>query len=105
MTKYKCSKCGAPITVRDYSCPRCGELTHMDEIAKVNPISLILSFLIPPVGVILYLMNNNATPTRGKKYAIAAAIGFALWIIGRLVLKIMVGSYISHWIDGLTTMV
>lgn len=94
MTKYRCEKCNSPISVRDYSCPVCGELTNMDTKVRINPIALILAIIVPPLGVVLYLLNNNATPTRGKKYAIAATIGLITYICFVIVIKVLVRSYL-----------
>ena len=94
MTKFRCEKCNSPISVRDYSCPVCGELTNMDIKVRVNPIALILALIVPPLGVVLYLLNNNATPTRGKKYAIAAAIGLVIYICFLITIKVLVRSYL-----------
>ena len=72
----------------------------MDSKVKTNIFALLFSFLIPPLGVFLYLINNNATPTRGRKYGIASLLGAFMYLGGYVFIKALIHSFLSSLTNG-----
>lgn len=77
MSKF-CSQCGQGVMDEAVICPHCG-----CSIAKYEPdephggLSL-LSFLISPVGLILFCVYANSKPNSAKHYGLWALIGLAV---------------------------
>ena len=97
----KCEKCGYPLKAHHYVCPNCGAYTNMDEKKKPSIILCIISVLIPPVGNVLFLFMDNATPTRAKVYMKCALIGYAIYLLIIIGARLVIRSYINQIIDHL----
>ena len=101
MALIQCTECGAMISDRAESCPKCGAPTavkssygHQSAYQQPHPtyptyettepedspsVGLnILAFLIPLVGWILYFVLKGRTPDKARSCAIAAWCGFAV---------------------------
>lgn len=82
--KY-CSKCGHQIEDEAVVCIHCGCLITNKPIPKAeddnSPGFNILSFFIPIVGLILYLVWNKEQPIKAKGVGVSAIAGFVLNLI------------------------
>ena len=85
-----CRNCGKEIDNNAYVCPHCGvkvvddEAQRRDENADADNGSKvgwgILSFLIPLVGLILFIMWRSERPKTAKICGICALVSFALGV-------------------------
>ncbi|MBR5247241.1 MAG: hypothetical protein IKV25_07725 [Clostridia bacterium] len=84
--KY-CTRCGNPCDPKAVICVRCGtpfgntytKIPSADD--KPSGGLKFLCFLIPIVGLILFLVNMNDKPVSAKAYGKSALIGFILGIV------------------------
>lgn len=95
-----CLKCGKQVDEKAQYCPSCGtaKVTHISgknipesqQAAYANDTSSVglnvLSFLLPVVGLILFLTMRGTTPKRAKLIGISALAGFGLSLIVSLAL-------------------
>ena len=82
-----CSSCGKEIPESTNFCPHCGAsqtapvakpIPSADDEDKASIILIIISFLFPIVGWILYFVKKEDMPNAAKKYAYWAWGGFGL---------------------------
>lgn len=98
--KY-CNNCGKEVDDNAVICPFCGcaVASKNVEVDKPSTGLNILSFLIPLVGLILFLSWQNSTPIKAKACGKWALIGFCvaigLSIIGGIVSGAMLSSMIG----------
>lgn len=85
-----CSKCGKEIEEWAAMCPHCGAQTTDKKIPQVpaeddtvNPLYIILSILLPIVGIILWAVQKDKTPHAAKTYLIT---GLVVWGLGILLI-------------------
>ncbi len=84
--KY-CSNCGNPCDPRAAICVKCGapfgktNSNFPREDDKPSGGLKFVCFLIPIVGLILYLVNMNDKPVSAKAYGKSALIGFIVGIV------------------------
>lgn len=80
--KY-CSHCGKEIMDAAIICPNCGCSVSDRNFKKDTPSAglNVLSFFIPLVGLILYIIYHNDSPNKAKGIAVWALIGFVFSII------------------------
>ena len=87
--KY-CSHCGKELVDEAIVCPGCGCGVAGGTKAKVaaNPAAdvpntglNIISFLLPVIGVILYILEHERAPKKAAAIGQAAAIGFGVSIL------------------------
>lgn len=80
-----CRKCGEEATNEEYCCPRCGTSlypTTSNQEYDGNSIGLnILSFLLPIVGFILYLVWQGSHPVKAKGCGIWALVSFTISVL------------------------
>ena len=99
--KY-CYKCGAELFDEAVICPKCGcqqpssAVSHSvvaNETYESYSGLIILSVLIPLVGLIIYCVNHDSKPIKAKKCGKAALISFCvcfvIWIIGIVALSLL----------------
>ena len=88
MSLIKCPECGKEISDTALSCPSCGY--NMKVVNYKIPISAkIFSFLVPPVGLIIYLLNIGKNEKLAKKCGDLAIKGIVtLLILVALILAI-----------------
>ena len=75
-----CQHCGKEIMQKSFICPYCGCKTDTFMQQDDNPsVGLnILSFILPIVGLVIYLANLDKTPEKAKSAGKWAIIGFVL---------------------------
>lgn len=84
--KY-CTHCGNPCDPKAVICVKCGAPfgntypKYPREDDKPSGGLKFLSFIIPIVGLILYLVNMNDKPVSAKAYGKSALIGFIVGIV------------------------
>ena len=77
--KY-CSKCGKEIFSEAVICPHCG-CSVADTVHDIPSTGLnVLSFLLPIVGLILYIVDHNKCPNKANAAGKWALIGFVVGI-------------------------
>ena len=92
--KY-CSKCGKELLDEAVVCVHCGcPVTASKSIASVtndapDTAMLVLGFLIPIVGFILYLVNKETLPLKAKSAGKGALAGFCCSIVFSVILTIL----------------
>ena len=89
----QCPKCHSTNVIQTdenrYECPYCGNVFNLgysqslkdkSEPAKdeVNVVLIILSALIPLVGIILYFVKKNEQPKASKTYL---WVSLAMWVV------------------------
>ena len=88
-----CKKCGASIDDEAVVCPKCGcktenyeeKVTVKEEPDKATGGMIVLSILLPIVGVIAGIVNLCKKKTKsGTTYLI---VGIVAWIIGAIVIS------------------
>ena len=75
-----CKNCGKEIADNAIACPHCGVAAKVAE-DKVNIGLAILSFLIPLVGIILWIVKAKETPKAARTYGLVAIASWVLSII------------------------
>ena len=105
MENIQCPSCGSPnveqIDANRYQCPYCGEIFSAHQVAarrqpqyvqqpneledkpKAGTVAIIISFLIPIVGLILYFVKKKDV-INPNVYLTAAIIGFVIGFILQL---------------------
>lgn len=106
--KY-CSTCGEEINENAVVCIKCGcsippqhTANHsipMKDEAEVGLI--ILSALIPIIGLILWALKNKDSPNAAKSYGVAALIVFGIWIAIYIFVAILVSSTVSGFLNSI----
>lgn len=87
MALVHCRECGEMIAESAPTCPKCGAKQNISnglsaEDFKAGNIGLIiLSFLIPIAGLILFLVKQREEPAAAKSYGLWALAGLVLWIL------------------------
>ena len=82
--KY-CSKCGSEVNDEAVVCAKCG--CQINQTSTTNAIDKssgglgFLSFLIPLLGLILYLVWKDGTPLKAKSCGIGALIGLIVQVV------------------------
>ena len=85
MSLVKCPECGSEISNQATTCPRCGASLANENVAEKSEMNELdnvldmpwLSFIFPPVGIILYFVRRNEAPKKAKTLLIAALLGLA----------------------------
>ena len=89
-----CSHCGAQIDDKAVICVKCGcsVAPESQQKPEVDPYDgpsvwgIIGSFLIPLLGLILFICWKNTSPIKAKSAGIAGIVGFVFGMILLLVL-------------------
>ena len=97
-----CKNCGSEIDDKAYVCPHCG-VKVQDEVVEDSGSKIgwgILSFIIPLVGLILYLVWKTERPATaklcGKCALIAVIIEVAITILYAIVAGILIAAASSN---------
>lgn len=88
-----CSHCGAQIDDNAVICVKCGCAVAPMSPNKANDepydgsciLAMIGSFLIPLLGLILFVCWKNTAPIRAKRAGLAALVGMVLSLISSVV--------------------
>jgi hypothetical protein len=97
-----CQNCGNKINDNEDICLNCGVMvrknnSYIDE-DKPNIGLNILSFLIPLVGLILFVVFNNESPVKAKSCGKFALIGFCIpfvFLIISFIISLLTYTYIT----------
>ena len=93
--KY-CSKCGQQVHQDAVICPYCGcAISGASSNDAPSTGYAILGFLIPVVGLILYLVNKDSAPQKARSAGKGALIGFAIGVFFSIIYGAIVGSMIG----------
>lgn len=100
--KY-CNNCGKEVSDNAVVCPFCGcaVASKNVEVDKPSTGLNILSFLIPLVGLILYLSWQNSTPIKAKAVGKWALIGFCVAVGLSIISAIVSGAFLSSMIGSM----
>jgi len=80
-----CQKCGKEILDEAVICVHCGCMVKKAPAQKapiedkVEPLWMILSILVPLVGIIYGTMNHDQIPNTGKAYILAGVLSSVAW--------------------------
>lgn len=83
-----CSKCGKEVRDEAVICPYCGCAIQKQDTNSAIGYGII-GFLIPIVGLTLFIIYKDNYPKRSKTAGIGAIIGFALGLVGGLLYTII----------------
>ena len=85
----KCEVCGKEIAENAVSCPNCGA-KNGDEEAPFS--AVVISFLFPILGILLYIVNASRRPTYAGKCLGSAIIGAVVMsILGFIIYASIIG--------------
>jgi len=93
-----CSSCGEIIKQAAEICPKCGCRVTPAPTAVTNQADgpsfgfAFLSFLIPLVGLILFIVWNNTYPRKAKSCGTGALIGFIVGIVFSIIFTCVTGA-------------
>ena len=103
----QCAACGEPIPEGLAACPSCGAAVNTDAEgqafqqgstpggqARIEISSIIwgmVSFLIPLVGLVLYLIWYKSNPQRARFIIIGAVIGAIFGLFTNLLIPVLTG--------------
>ena len=96
-----CSKCGKEVDDEAVVCVNCGCAIKNNNKTVVNSDDApntgfaILGFLIPLVGLILYLVNKDTAPLKAKSAGKGALIGFIVSMVFSIIYGAILGSMIG----------
>ena len=100
-----CSHCGKEIKDETVICPGCGcQVKELGE-DSVNPGFVILSILIPIVGIIMAIAFWKKTPKAARAYLRAALITIAIEVVLGVLYYILIYATVFHFIDSLFGMI
>ncbi len=95
-----CSTCGNPCHPNAIVCVKCGSpinkvRTNKVEVDEIIPALKWISFFIPIVGLVLYIMKVQSAPNSAKEYGKMALIGFCV-SLGFVVLAPLLEEILWH---------
>ena len=97
-----CRNCGKEIDDNAYVCPHCGvKVERINDQPRADADSGskvgwgILSFLIPIVGLILFLVWKDERPQTAKICGICALVSFIISVVIGIIYGVLIGSIIS----------
>jgi len=80
MALIKCSECGKEMSENAVSCPNCGAKNRNN--SEKAPIGLmIICFLIPIIGIIIFAINVSSRPKYAKGCLIASLLPIIIAVI------------------------
>jgi predicted amidophosphoribosyltransferase len=93
MTQKFCSHCGNEILPQTAVCPHCGCAVATVSETDVPSTGLnVISFFIPIVGLVLYLVHHDKAPQKAKAIGKYSLIGFCV----SLLLVVFASVYINY---------
>ncbi len=98
-----CRNCGAEISEEAFVCPKCGVRTGggnggKKEVAADDAPNMgfaFLGFLIPLIGLILWLMWKDTSPLKAKSCGKGALVGVIVSVVVSIIYGVVVGSVIG----------
>lgn len=101
MALIKCKECKKEISSNATVCPNCG-YKNINNNEKPSFGILLLCFLIPIIGIILFAINISTKPRYAKQCIIASLLCFIILFIIWIIIVIGKYCYISNNGSGLT---
>lgn len=102
--KY-CVKCGKELCDEAVVCIQCGcsakSSATKSENDAPNSGFAVLGFLIPIVGLILYLVFQDSSPLKAKSAGKGALIGFITSVVIGIIFGIIYGILVGSMLGGL----
>jgi hypothetical protein len=96
-----CSKCGAEVNDDAVICVKCGcqiaPTNNTNTNDKPSGGFAFLGFLIPVVGLVLYLVWNQTTPLKAKSCGKGALIGFIVSVVFWIIYGIVIGRAVTAY--------
>lgn len=88
-----CSKCGKEVENGTFICPNCGLLIESSKTVAdtVDGGLIVLSLLIPLIGIILWVSKHREIPKAARSYGIVGIVSIPL----RLLLLSLILSFIG----------
>lgn len=89
-----CKNCGAEIDDKAVVCPKCGVVVNNNIPSEIDAPSAgfaVLSFFIPIVGLILYLIWHTESPLKAKSCGKGALIGVCV-SVGLSILSVVLAT-------------
>lgn len=91
-----CKECGKEIDDKAVICVHCGAETtpmpmgnaRVPQVDEPSTLLKVVSFLIPLVGLILFIVMNDSQPISAKAYGKFALIGFIIGVVLILIFAI-----------------
>ncbi|MBQ8141388.1 MAG: zinc ribbon domain-containing protein [Clostridia bacterium] len=102
-----CSKCGKEVNDDAVVCVHCGCAIENEKTSIANQNDApntgfaVLGFLIPLVGLILYLVNKDTAPLKAKSAGKGALIGFCVSLVLSIVLSIIYVAIVDNIISSM----
>ena len=96
-----CSKCGKEVNDEAVVCVHCGCALGSRNGSIVNPNDApstgfaVLGFLIPLVGLILYLVNKDTSPLKAKSAGKGALAGLIVSLAFLIIYGVFFGSIVA----------
>jgi len=94
-----CKNCGKEIDDKAYICPHCGVKTDKKETEADDGSKVgwgILSFLIPLVGLILFLSWKSERPRTAKVCGVCALVAVILEVVVGIIYGVIIGSMLGE---------
>jgi len=103
-----CSSCGEIIKLAAEICPKCGcrvnpapasvQASNPDDKSSFG--FAFLSFLIPLLGLILFIVWNSSYPRRAKSCGTGALIGFLIGIVFSIIFTCVSGALAAGFLSS-----
>lgn len=85
-----CPNCKTEVHEDDLYCPNCGKAVKKVKIENMRESTFFhsfISFIFPPLGFFVYILNKGSHPFRAKKALRSTILGLLLYLlIGALIL-------------------
>lgn len=91
MSKF-CKKCGASIDEEAVICPRCGVQQEKIEKDEGGILWFLIGFLIPIVGLILWLIWRDDKPESAKSAGIGALMSLLIGVFAYVIMYVIIGA-------------
>ena len=92
-----CNHCGAEIDDNAVVCPKCGvavgKKTAVDDAPSMG--FAVLCFLIPVVGLILYLMWHESSPLKARSCGKGAIVGVIVSVVFGIIMGVVYSCALS----------
>ncbi len=100
-----CKNCGAEIDDNAFVCPKCGVATGGNKTIKADDAPstgfAVLSFFIPLIGLILYLVWKSEYPQKAHSCGKGALIGVIVSVAASVLYSIIVGAMLGSMVGSM----